>query len=372
MASARRRQILPCSGALAPGRQPPGHPSHAASAALRLTVLARLARVARLALPALLGTAALAACSERADDALPGYAEGEYVRLAAPLAGTLTKVYFRMGEQAAEGAPAFVLERDAERAEREEALARVQQAQARLADARKGKRPDELAAVRAQLAEAQAAAALSAADLARQGKLRDAHFIAPAALDAARAGARRDQARVKELQAQLRLAQLGERSDAIAAAVQEQKAAEAQLAQVDWKLAQKARKIAQAGTVVEVFYRVGELVPAGSPVLSVLPPANIKARFFVQEPLLGRLALGQPVSLRCDGCGAPIDATISYIAPSAEFTSPLIYSNDSRAKLVYLIEARPAAAQAMRLHPGQPLQVSLAPAAAHAPAGAAP
>lgn len=308
---------------------------------------------------AILACLLVAGCTHHADDFIPGYAEGEYVRIASPIAGTLAKVYVKAGDKVAADAPAFVLEQESERAERAEAQSRVQRAQSQLADVRKGKRPDELAAARAQLAQAQADRALSAAALARQQKLIDAHFIAPAQLDVARSAVARDQARVNELQAQLRVAQLGARSDEIDAAAQDQRAAEAQLAQASWKVDQKLRRIPLAGDVTEVFFREGELVPAGSPVVSMLPPENIKARFFVTEPVVGSLALGQQVSLRCDGCGEPIAATISFIARSAEFTSPVIYSKENRASLVFLVEARPAPQQARRLHPGQPLEVRL-------------
>jgi HlyD family secretion protein len=74
---------------------------------------------------------------------------------------------------------------------------------------------------------------------------------------------------------------------------------------------------------------------------------------------LGTLRLGQDVSLRCDGCGNPIPAKIIFISPSAEYTSPLIYSKENRATLVFMIEARPAPQDAARLHPGQPLEIRL-------------
>ena len=306
------------------------------------------------------GMLALSACGQHQPDYLPGYAEGDYVRIASPVAGTLARLYVKSGDRLAQGAPVFALEQEAELAGRAEAAARVRQAAAQVLDARKGKRPDELAAVRARLDEALAARALSAADLLRQQKLIEQRFIAPASLDAARAALQRDRARVDDIAAQLRVAQQGARSDTIAAAEQNQQAAEAQLAQADWKLAQKARTVQQAGAVTEVFYREGELVPAGAAVISMLPPANIKARFFVGEPQLAALALGGAVTLSCDGCGAPLAATISYIAPTAEFTSPLIYSRENRASLVFLVEARPSAGDAARLHPGQPLEVRLA------------
>jgi HlyD family secretion protein len=106
---------------------------------------------------------------------------------------------------------------------------------------------------------------------------------------------------------------------------------------------------------------VGDFVPAGSPVVSLLPPANVKIRVYVPEPVLGRLKRGQTVSFSCDSCGGPISATISFIADRAEFTPPVLYSKDNRAKLVYLVEARTAPDIAASLNPGQPVDVTLPP-----------
>lgn len=301
----------------------------------------------------------LCSCTPQSGDFFPGYAEGDYIRLAAPLAGTLSKLYVKRGEQAAADAPAFVLEQESERAAREEAVTRVKRAEAQLANLQKGKRPDEVAAVQAQLAQAEAARKLSAADLARQQQLVAAKFISPARLDEARAALARDSARTDELRAQLRVAQLGARPDELAAAAQDLKTAQAQFAQAEWKLEQKSQRIPLAARVDDVLYREGELVPAGSPVVSLLPPQNIKARFFVPEAALGKLALGQTVTLRCDGCPGPIAATVSFIARDAEYTAPLIYSKENRASLVFMIEARPTPQDAVRLHPGQPLEVTL-------------
>ncbi len=306
-------------------------------------------------------------CTEKAPDYFPGYAEAEYVRLAAPLAGTLTKLYARQGDRVEQGAPAFVLEQESERAAREEAAFRVQRARAQVADLRKGKRPDEIAAARAQLTQAQTALELSAAMLARQKKLVVDKFISPATLDEARTAVERDQAHVNELRAQLRVTRLGARGDEIAMAEQELQATAAQLAQAEWKLEQKTQRMPAAGDITDVLYREGEWVQAGSPILTLLPPQNIKVRFFVPETVLGRLRLGQDVSLRCDGCGAPFAASISFLASAPEYTAPLIYSKETRSTLVFMIEARPSLGDARRLHPGQPVEVRLAAAAAAAP-----
>ncbi|MBC7483297.1 MAG: HlyD family secretion protein [Rhizobacter sp.] len=112
--------------------------------------------------------------------------------------------------------------------------------------------------------------------------------------------------------------------------------------------------------VEDTLFRVGEWVGAGTPVVNLLPPAALKVRFFVAEAQLPRLKPGDAVTLHCDGCAAPIEARIRFIARSAEFTPPVIYSREQRAKLVYLVEAWPAAADSSRLRAGQPVDVALA------------
>ncbi len=313
----------------------------------------------------LLAATLLSGCGGKPADSFPGYAEADYVRLAAPISGTLTKLHLARGDQAPAAAEAFVLEQDSERAARQEATFRVAQAQDQLSNLRQGKRPDELAALRAQLAQAQAALDLSSAELARSSKLVAQQFLSPASLDQARAAVARDRGRINELNAQLRQAVQGARNPEISAAEQEVRAAQAQLEQAGWRVAQKTQRTPVAGDVVDVLYREGEWVPAGAAVLTLLPPANLKARFFLPEAQLGAIAIGQPVTLQCDGCGAPIAAKISFIAREAEYTSPIIYSKENRAKLVFMVEARPGPQDARRLHPGQPLEVRLnaAPAA---------
>ena len=302
---------------------------------------------------------ALAACSPQGNEPLQGYAEGEFIRIAAPYAGTLIKLQVQRGAQVQNNAPLFVLEQENEKAVRLEALERLHSAEAQLENLRKGKRPSELDGVRAQLTQARALLKQSEQDYRRDEKLAASGFISPQRADAAHTALKRDQARVVELQAQLSTAQMGARRDEITAAEASAKAARAALQQAEWKLAQKTVTATAAGLVYDTLFVQGEWVPAGSPVVSLLPPQNIKLRFFVPEQRLAKLHLGQAVQVGCDGCGAPIKASISYISPQAEYTPPVIYSKENRNKLVFLIEARPSPADAIKLHPGQPVDVNL-------------
>ncbi len=312
-------------------------------------------------LSALASLALCSACSKPAEDVFPGYAEGDYVRLASPLAGTLVRVHVRSGDTARAGASAFVLEQGRESAARQEAASRLRRAESLLADLRKGARTDELAVIGADLRAAQSALALSRASLARDSKLAANAFLAPARIEQARATVATDQARVEQAAARLRSARSGARDDQVDAAEQDAESARAQLAQAEWLLTQKTQTVPTGGVVSDVAFRVGEWVPAGAPVVTILPAANIKVRFFIPQARLARVTAGQGVTVTCDGC-IPIKARISFVAPQAEFTSPLIYSAENRAALVFMLEATPEAEQAQTLHPGQPISVSgLAP-----------
>jgi HlyD family secretion protein len=135
--------------------------------------------------------------------------------------------------------------------------------------------------------------------------------------------------------------------------------AEARLNSSQTRLARRRVASPVTGSVQQIYFRPGELVPSGRPVMALLPPANMKVRFFVPEALLPKIALDETVRVTCDGCTADLTARISFIARTAEFTPPVIYSLEERGKLVFLVEARPARPEALRV--GQPVSVALPP-----------
>lgn len=311
-------------------------------------------RVALLLIPAL-----LAGCGDRPPDGWTGYAEAELVYVAPPVAGRLSDLAVRSGEAVAAGQALFALDATPELAADAEAQARAQSAQAQALDADKGRRAPELAVTQAQLDQARAAERLAAGDLARQQQLLAQGFVARARVDDAATTLAQARARVAELEAALQVARLPARDDARSAARALAEAAQNSRAQTAWRVAQKRQSAPVAARVQDVFMRPGEWVAAGQPVLALLPPANRKARFYVPQSAVGGLRLDARVSLHCDGCGAAIPARISFIASGPEYTPPVIYSNQQRDKLVFLVEARPVKPEdAERLHPGQPLDVT--------------
>jgi len=301
---------------------------------------------------------ALAGCSQSPDDVLQGYAEGEYVYVGSPYGGILERLDVARGQRVAQGARLFVIEQREEAAAVAAAEARMRSAESAIANLSAGRRQPELDALRAQIDSAEAGLRLARTQLEQKERLFASNFISSEALAIARANYDRDAAQLAQMEAQLRtgLQSLG-RQPEIAAARANYETARAELAQARARLALKTGIAPTAALVQDTFYREGEAVAAGSPVVSLLPPGNIKVRFFAPETLVGALRIGDPVTITCDGCTAPVAANIAYISPQAEYTPPVIYSRESRAKLVFLVEAQPAASDAERLRPGQPVEV---------------
>ncbi len=306
-----------------------------------------------------LATLVLAGCGRRAPSAYQGYLEGDFVYLASPLAGRLETLAVQKGARVAAGAPLFTLEQGAELSTLRESAERLRQAQARLADLRKGQRPSELAAVEARLTQARTAAELSGLELERATKLRQTAVLSDDDFDRVRLNHEADTTLIAETAAQLATAQLGARADAIAAAEADAAAAQAALDRAGWAVAQKSQAAPRAGLIYDTLYREGEFVAAAMPVVSLLPPENLKVRFFVPEADFGALKAGDIVKIALTGRAEPIEARISYLSPRPEFTPPVLYNRANRAKLVFMVEALPVdVAVARDLHPGQPVDVT--------------
>ncbi len=302
-----------------------------------------------------------AGCRPSTSGRIQGYLEGEYVYVASALAGTLEKLAVQRGMLIKEGAPLFALDDIPEKAARDEAERRLNQARASLEDARKGRRPTEIESLEASRRQAEAALQLSESEWAREEKLsQKPGATTQQAVDRARSMRDQDRQRLAQLNADLATARLGARTDQIKALEDNVRALESALARAEWDLSQKSQSAPQSGLVFDTLYREGEWVAAGRPVVVVLPPENIKLRMFVPETLLGQLQPGDAVQVFMDGVSGSAEGKISFISPQAEYTPPMVYSRENRRKFLYLVEAIFAPEVAARLHPGQPVEVQVA------------
>jgi HlyD family secretion protein len=287
-----------------------------------------------------------------------GYADADYVKVGPTQQGLLTALAVARGDAVEQGALLFAQDETADRAARDQAARQLAQAEQQLANLKAGGKPTEIKQAEANLVDARATRDRTQTDLQRNEKLILSGSVSVQTLDQMRANFLSAQAKVELAEAALAqaIAPLGREWEikAQSAAVD---AARAALEMATWRLEQRRVTSPVSARVADVLARPGETVAAGAPVVSLLPPANILVRFFVPETVLASVHKGDRVNLRCDRCPADLSATISFVSPQAEYTPPVIYSESSRSKLVYLVEARPRAEQAALLNPGQPIEV---------------
>jgi HlyD family secretion protein len=307
----------------------------------------------------------LVACGNPNNGRMQGWVEGDFVFVGPDETGRVEMLSVREGDQVAAGAPLFTVDSDLQQSDVSTTTAQAAEARMRLKRLEaQQQRTEEIAVLEAQERRAEAMLQLSTAELERQKQLTARAVGTQAALDTATANFNRDKAALEEVRRQIAVARLSAREEDIAAARQTLAAAEARRTSAETKLARRRLVSPVTGAVQQIYFRPGEMVPAGRPVLSILPPGNIKVRFFVSEPLLPTIALGDTVEVTCDGCAKPIVARVSFIARSAEFTPPVIYSLEERNKLVFMIEARTDRPEGLRV--GQPVSVRLKGAVAEA------
>ncbi len=314
----------------------------------------------RSSLVALALVAVVAACEESSESrTYQGYVEGEYVLIAPEESGRIAKVLVKRGQVVAAGDQLFAMESTDIEAERAEAAARLAQAQAQLADLLRSRmRPAEMAVIEASIIEAEATLREAELELGRQEQLAQKNFATQSDLDTALATRDRAKARLASLRSELDVARLPGRDHVIAAAEENMAAAGAALAHAAWRLDQRAPTAPYAGVVEDVIRRAGEIASPTTPVISLLPPENRKVRFFIPEGERSSVRLGDRISVACDGCPIELAAEIRFIASDAEFTPPIIFSVESREKLVYMVEAVPLDGAA-ELPPGQPVDIAL-------------
>jgi len=305
----------------------------------------------------------LAGCGDQATNVFPGYMEADLVLVGSEQGGRVLTLTVEEGDHVEKDKPLFSLESEAEEAQVASARSRVTEAEARLADVKQTmQRPGEIEILEAALNQTRAMLQNSRYSLQRAKTLYEEGWSAKAKLDEAQATHDRDEAAVAEAEKRIGAAKLPGRSDMIDAAAANVEAAKNALVQAETNIAKREVASPANGTVEEIYFRPGEVVKEGQAVLALLPPGNLKVRFFVQEPVRASLSVDQIVQVSCDGCGEGLTARINFISRDAEFTPPVIFSREQREKLVFLVEARPIG-ETVKLTAGQPVTVTPGPPA---------
>jgi len=303
----------------------------------------------------------LSSCGQAAPLAV-GYVEGEFVRLAPIEVAQVESVSVRRGDRVEPGSQIALLEKaDAEIAVAQ-AQSAVAQAEAQLADLKVGKRPEEIAVLEATLQSALAEQAEAQRVLARQTDLLERGTSTRADYDRAQTATQTADAAVGQARANLAVARLPARAETIKAAEYQVLQAKAELDQARWRLSKRVLVAPSPGRIDDVVRDPGDIAGPSAPVISMLPDGAVKLKVYVPEASFSSVKVGDRLAVRCDGCPPGLTARVSYVSPDPEFTPPVIYSLETRQKLVYLVEARPEG-DATSLQPGQIVDVDLADSA---------
>lgn len=297
----------------------------------------------------------LGACKQSKLVDYQGYLEADYAYVGAPVAGRLVQLPVQRGAIVEVGTPLFALDGELERQQLAEAQGRLQQAQAQRDDLNLGRRPEEIQVISERVREARSALALAERELKRATELQKRGLTSDDLRDRAAASQAQAQARLASTLAEQRSAELAGRPDAQKAADAAIAAAQAVVGQASWRVEQTQVGAIAAGRVEDALYQVGEWVPAGAPVVKLLPDQGPFVRFFVPLAELSQWTPGTTIKVECEGCDTSRSARVEFIAAAPEFTPPIIFSESRNEDLVYRVEARFDAPT--RLAPGLPVRV---------------
>lgn len=313
----------------------------------------------KVAIVALTTVIIFSGCQKDSTTTYQGYIEGEFVNIASSQSGRLDKLFVKKGQSVAKDSALFALECDSEVAALSQAKAELAAAISILDDIQKGARVEEQNVIEARLSQARTNADNLKIQADRSEALYKINATSKVEMENSVAMAKSSAAQVAELQNSLRVLKLSAREDQIKAQKAHVKQAEFAVKQAEWKLNQKALKAPKNALVFDTIYREGEFVVAGGVVARLLPPENIKIRFFVPQKIAEKLMLNQKLSFHRSSDNTKFTGTLSYISTEAEYTPPLIYSNESKERLVFMAEAYPRPEDAKLFHSGQPIKVSL-------------
>jgi HlyD family secretion protein len=265
----------------------------------------------------LLALFVLFACGPARENPWLGYVEGEDAFISPPQPGWITHLVVRRGQWINRGDLLFTLDDTHERALRDQAVA-------------------NLASAKAQLAQEESNFVYTRTQLGRQTGLARVNAGTPATFDQALLAFEQSDKRIPQLNAQI-------------------SQTEGALVDAEYQLSQRRVVAYTAGRVEDIYFRECEYAPAATPVVSLLPPANIYVRFFIPETELQQVKLNQDVSISCDGCAPDLRGKVTFISQEEEFTAPDIFSVGNREKLMFKSEAH--APGGLKLNPGQPVEV---------------
>jgi len=297
--------------------------------------------------------------SNHSENRIPGYLECDWVLISSPRSGELVERPVRRGDPVNTGDRIGRLDGTIEKAQLAEIEARVSAARHRLTDAKLGDRPENLAIIEAQVAEASATYSYAKAEFERTQTLFNEAAISERELNRATSDFSRSQEALRTLENRLAAAKIGQRPDAVKSLESEVDALMQQKATLEWHLKQTDVLSPDEGWIQETYAEPGEWIGAGKPLFMIRPKGRLNVRFYAPDHMVPQFALGTTIRFHLSGEPEPVPAEVRYISTKPEHTPPVLYSRTSQDSLVFMIEASLSSTDADRLNPGAAVEVEV-------------
>jgi HlyD family secretion protein len=289
-----------------------------------------------------------------------GTVEATDAQLGFQAPGRVAEIAVREGDRVRAGDVLARLDSAEAAARRAQAAAQVAAARAALAELEGGARQEEVEAARAALDAARDRLANSETDYERTRTLFEGGAVSRESLDNARLALEVAKSQRTQAAEQLQLVQKGPRPERIEQARAQVAQASAALRAAEAALGNLTLAAPFGGLVTVRVREPGEIVQAGSPVLTLMDPGDRWVRIYVQEDRLGAVHLGDRAVITSDTFpGKTYPGEVAFIASEAEFTPKNVQTTEERVKLVYAVKVRITGDPGYELKPGLPADVRL-------------
>lgn len=292
--------------------------------------------------------------------AASGTVEATEADLGFQVPGRIAGIEVHEGDQAAAGQVLATLDLSEMEARRTAAQGQLEAATARLAELESGSRPEEIAQAEAAARAARERLEQAERDLDRARRLQEGGAVSREALERAETAREVASADLEQAQERLELVRKGPRSEQVRAQRALVLQARGALDQVEAAIGNGTIVAPFDGRVAQRHREPGEVVGAGTPVLTLRDLSDRWVRIYVREDAVGRVRIGQAARITTDSYpGRSYEGRVFFIGSEAEFTPRNVQTSEERTRLVYPVKVRITADEDVDLKPGIPADVVL-------------
>lgn len=296
-------------------------------------------------------------CKDKSDLKIQGYLEADYIYLSSETGGKIRSIMKSRGDQVSKEERLISLDNDMIVKDREVIVNKIIQENISLRNIEEGIRESELKILNIQLAKLQAEYSYNQSKLRKLSSLKEKGYISIEEANDAQNRVELISYEISRLRAEIEHKKLPARLEEINLQKEKIESLKISLNKADIEIEKKNIFSSESGVVQDIFYKEGENVISGEPIIMLLPENSVKAKFYISNKNLHKVDYGKEVYLIIPGEEKKIRAKISYVSRKPEYTPPIIYHNEQD-NLLFLVEAIPQQSS-KHIVAGLPVEVEL-------------